>query len=208
MVKFLVTIILAIIIFVPSCMFVSKILDAGTRSSTQAKDNFADFTKELDKFAFDEDRLAGTRDSTVLIMDSDTAITYFEKTTSKVVVDVDSIGTDFSIFINKPASCEEGKNCLCLLRKTEFETQIIDKQIIATPKRFLCKNLDYELSIDTCNNGEPVKVNSYTCKNGFLIERHFVESSDWSSYSYYEIPRRSTVHMLKEANSIRITGVS
>ena len=207
-VKFLVTIILAIIIFVRSCMFVNKILDAGTRSSEQAKDNFQDFVKELNTFAKDGERLAGTRDSAVLILDSDTAITYFKKTTSKVVVEVDSIGTDFSIFIDKPSACKEDQNCLCLLRKTDFESQYTDKQIIAKPKRFLCENLNYDLTIDTCNNGEPVKVNSYTCKNGFLIERHFVEASDWSSYSYYEVKRRSTVHMLKEQNSIRITGVS
>ena len=167
-----------------------------------------DFVKELNTFAKDGERLAGTRDSAVLILDSDTAITYFKKTTSKVVVEVDSIGTDFSIFIDKPSACKEDQNCLCLLRKTDFESQYTDKQIIAKPKRFLCENLNYDLTIDTCNNGEPVKVNSYTCKNGFLIEHHFVEASDWSSYSYYEVKRRSTVHMLKEQNSIRITGVS
>ncbi len=208
MVKFLVTIILAIIIFVPSCMFVNKILDAGTRSSTQAKDNFVNFTKQLNEFAFDKEKLAGKRESTLLILDKETAVVYFKNTTSLVVVDVDSIGTDYAIFIRKPSTCKVGKNCICLLRKTEFESQYVDKQIIAKPKRFLCENLDYELSIDTCSNGEPVKVNSYKCKNGFLIERHFVEASDLSSYSYYEVQRRSHIHMLKGQNSIRITGVS
>ncbi|NQV91184.1 hypothetical protein HQ489_01810 [Candidatus Woesearchaeota archaeon] len=212
MVKFLVTLLLAIIIFVPSCIFVNKILDAGTRSSEQAKDNFVDFIKELNEFAFDEEKIAGSRSSTQLILDKETAIVYYEKDKPKVEVAIDpkgtSLGVDIDMTIQKPAVCKEGKNCICLLRKSEFEISRLSRTIDVKPKRFLCENLDYELQIDTCNIGEPHLVESYTCKNGFLIERKLVAGSSSDSVNYFEVQRRSTIFMLKEANSIRITGVS
>ena len=206
MVKFLVTLVLAIIIFVPTCMFVSKVLDAGTRSSTQAKDNFKEFITELNTFS--KEKEAGDRFSKVLILDRVTAVVYYNKVGNKIQVDVDSKGLDFEMNIQKPSACKKDMNCICLLRKSEFESDTISRTITVKPKRFLCENLNYEMIIDSCNNGEPTLVNSYKCKNGFLIERSLVKESDWKIDSYYEIKRRSTVFMLKEQNSIRITGVS
>jgi len=207
MVKFLVTILLAIIIFVPSCIFINKIIDAATRTSEQAKDNFVKFVAELHQFV--KEKQAGDRFSTLLILDAQTAIVYYEKNKLQVNVVIDAEG-DFNIDLNiqKPAACKEDQNCICLLRKSEFEISRLSRTIEVKPHRFLCDNFDFDITIDTCSLGESHSVNSYKCKNGFLIERNLVSDSSWDSVNYYEVNRRSTVYMLREQDSIRITGVS
>ena len=119
MVKFLVTVILAIIIFAPACMLGSKIF----RTSTQAKDNYLSFVKELNEFAKDKQQPIGAKKSTLLIMDKITTIVYFEGKSKEVLVEVDAAApyTDYTIHLIKPGQCEEDKNCLCLFRKSEFD---------------------------------------------------------------------------------------
>jgi hypothetical protein len=74
MVKFLVTVVLALIIFTPTCIFTSKFF----RVSAQAQNNFADLVSVLDDLA-DSSRDDVRRE--FLIMDVDTSIVVFKKDT-------------------------------------------------------------------------------------------------------------------------------
>jgi hypothetical protein len=202
-IQFLVTLVLAIIIFVPACYLGGKIF----RTSDQAKDNYADFVENLNKF--NEEKNIGDRGSTLLIMDEATAIVYFKNEKDKVTIDVTARSPypDFSINLHKPGQCDNNKNCLCLFRKSEFEvegTSTLGTTIQVKPKRAICTDLDYNLDVETCNIGEPEAVKSYTCIGGFMIERHLVDESSMQVASYFERPRRGLLYFVKLDNTVRI----
>lgn len=199
--QFLVTIILALIIFVPACYFVSNLL---SRTSEQAKDNYVEFVKELTEFA--EKGQVGSGKSVLLIMDTATAMVYFEKGTQEAVVNVDAeLRLDYVIHLQKPGQCDGNKNCLCLFRKSDFEAGLDTVTVI--PKRVICTSLDYNLEVETCSIGKPEEVNSYVCSGkNFMIERHLADKSSWRAASYYELPRRTVLYFTKFENSVRLIG--
>ncbi len=200
MVQFLVTIILALIIFAPACYVTSKIL---FRTSEQAKDNYVEFAGELSTFA--KEAKFGERKSILLIMDEKTAMVYFEKGKREVMVEVDARApyTDYTIHLQKPGQCDDTKNCLCLFRKSKFEVGL--DTITFTPKRVICTNLDYKLEVETCSIGKPNAVHSYACSNGFMIERNLAADPSIVA-SYYELPRRTVLYFTKFENSVRLIG--
>jgi hypothetical protein len=71
MVKFLVAVVLAIIVFTPTCIFTSKLF----RLSTQAQDNFGDILKEIKEVAQSEE---GEAKTLLLITDPETSIVSFK----------------------------------------------------------------------------------------------------------------------------------
>ncbi|MDO8510837.1 MAG: hypothetical protein Q7S55_01600 [Nanoarchaeota archaeon] len=212
MVQFLISLLLCLMIFIPACYLVSGIF----RTSEQAQDNFSEFVKELDTFA--ELGQVGEQKSDLLIMDEETAIVYFEKAAQEVVVEVDAKlpNNDYSIHLLKPGQCDDSKNCLCLFRDTDFDTTLFEKvsvielelkgKITVTPKRVVCTDLDYNLEVETCSIGKGTLVESYTCSDGFMIERALAKKSK-VVYSYYEIDRRSVLYFIKEgSDTIRLIG--
>jgi len=213
MVSFLTTLILALIIFVPACYLSSKIL---FRTSEQAKDNYVEFVKDLTSFAEDAKIPVGAKKSVLLIMDEATAIVYFEKGQQEVVVDVDARFdySDFIIHLQKPGQCSDTQNCLCLIRKANFDVTAIDDvtvtelmgKIVVIPQRVICTDLDFNLEVETCSIGKPEAVNSYVCSNGFMIERHLTDEASLAVASYYELPRRTVLYFTKFENSIRLEG--
>lgn len=200
MVSFLTTLILALIIFVPACLFLSNIF---FRTSEQAKDNYVEFVKELTEFA--KKGQVGAGKSVLLIMDTATAMVYFEKGNREVVVEVDARApyTDYALHLQKPGQCDDTKNCLCLFRKSEFEVGL--DTITFTPKRVICTNLDYKLEVETCSIGKPNAVHSYACSNGFMIERNLAADPSLV-VGYYELPRRTVLFFTKFDNTIRLIG--
>ncbi|MEK6969871.1 MAG: hypothetical protein AABW48_05580 [Nanoarchaeota archaeon] len=205
MLKFLVSLILALIIFVPACYLGGRLFS----SSTQAKDNYVDFVQELEKFS--QTGEIGARESTLLIMDTATAIVYFEKGKTEVLIDVDARVpyTDFIIYLQKPSQCNDQQNCLCLFRKSEFDTSVGTPGYDAVrviPKNVLCSNLNYNLEIESCSIGKAAAVHSYKCTGGFLIERHLADKSSWTVASYYEMPRRVLLYLVRLDGAVRIIG--
>ena len=205
MLKFLVSLVLALIIFVPACYLGARLF----RTSTQAKDNYVDFVQELEKFS--QVGEIGARESTLLIMDTATAVVYFEKGKKEVLVEVDARVpyTDFTIHLQKPSQCNDDKNCLCLFRKSEFDTSLSKPgydTITVIPKIVLCSNINYNLEIESCSLGKAEAVHSYKCTGGFMIERHLADKSSWYVVSYYEMPRRTLLYLVKLDNTVRIIG--
>ncbi|MEK6905144.1 MAG: hypothetical protein AABX24_01960 [Nanoarchaeota archaeon] len=201
MVQFLVSLLLCLMIFIPACYLVSGIF----RTSEQAKDNFSEFVKGLNDFQ--EHGQIGERKSVLLIMDDETAIAYFEKGTQETVINVDAKALeslfDYSKRLLKPGQCDDTKNCLCLFRESESDVPAFGENVVVTPKKVLCTNLDYGLTVETCNVGKAIGVNSYTCEgNNFMIERALGNPAD----SYYEIPRRTVLYFIKFDDNIRLIG--
>lgn len=202
MVQFLISLLLCLMIFIPACYLVSGIF----RTSEQAQDNYSEFVKELNDFQ--EHGQIGERKSVLLIMDDETAIVYFEKGTQETVVKVDARVLeslfDFSKRIPKPGQCDDNKNCLCLVRESEPDVPAFGENVVITPTKVLCTDLDYDLTVESCNIGKSVGVNSYTCEgNNFMIERALGKQAD----SYYELDRRTVLYFIKEdSNTIHLIG--
>lgn len=208
MLKFLTTLLLALIIFVPACMFVSKFFSI----SQQAEGNFLEFVGEIKEI---EKPTVPINDQRVqlLILDDKTALTYFEKSSTEVIVEVDAAApyTDYTIHISKPSKCVSAKGCLCLIQKPEFEVtwwKLGFDTVKITDNSASCYELDTSLAVENCNFGQAHSVLSYTCKNGFFIERHLAEGSSWATSSYYELPRRSSFQLIKEGTRIVLQDTS
>ena len=206
MVQFLISLLLCLMIFIPACYLVSGIF----RTSEQAQDNYSEFVLELNKFA--QHGQIGERKSVLLIMDDETAIVYFQKAAQKVLVEVDARlpNTDYSIELLKQGQCDDAENCLCLFRESEFETTVFDHgltgKIIVTPQKVVCTNLDYDLTVETCSIGQGTLVESYSCSNGFMLERGLAKKSK-VVYSYYDVDRRTVLYFIKEdSNTLHLIG--
>ncbi len=112
MLKFLTTVLLAIIIFAPACMFLSKFF----RTSDQALGNFEDFAKEIVDLA--ENGKDQEKRNFLLILDENTAIVGFNqgKSLFQSCVKMDS-GPEscWKWSPRNPKECQDG-GCLCLFR--------------------------------------------------------------------------------------------
>ncbi len=200
MVSFLTTLILALIIFIPACMGVSKFF----RLSDQAKDNFGNFVKEIQSLS--KDGKEGENRNDVLILDQATAAVYFEPNSNEVKVEVDASGFglfDYTLHLTNPHKCEAEKACLCLFRKPEFKIE--DTSITITDMAAICKEVDSKLALENCGIGVPNDVDSYTCSGGFMVERNLAKDSSWRTGAYYEANRRTFFTLTKVGDTLKLT---
>ena len=214
MVSFLVTVLLAIIIFVPACLFVSNIF----RVSEQAQDSFFQLRQDIESFS-DPTLTIGTPKPSLLILDAGTAVVYFEPDYPEVKLQVDgqeadeqSRYADYLLVWKRPTSCTEGKSCLCLFRDPEFESStylpfggglVGIRLITVTDTASLCQEISIPLNLKSCGVGRAHQVNSYVCTQGFVLERGVLKDSGQNGY--YESPRRIAVKLEKEPNSILLS---
>lgn len=194
---FIITILLALIIFIPACLFVSKFF----RVSEQASDNFSAFVKELQQTASD-----GKERSFLIIMDKSTALIYFEPSQQQVIVKVDTElpYTDYTIQLQNPGRCGE-KGCLCLFQEPEVDATWWKPgydTVTVLDSTARCQELAFPLRLENCGVGTAKNVHSYTCEHGFMIERRLAEDSSWATESYYEAPRRLAFKIMKQGETI------
>ena len=114
MVDFLTTVLLAIIIFVPTCYALSKIFIL----SDQAKDSFGTFVQDVEQFAKDENKLSTTA---VLIMDEMTSVVLYDQKESKLAFVEGSDASQRRYVLPFPEQHCAEVPCLCLCRKIDFE---------------------------------------------------------------------------------------
>ena len=196
MVDFLVTILLAIIIFVPACLFVSEFF----RVSEQAKGNFLELTKTI------QEMKEGDRTTALLIVDDGTALVYFEPEFTEVIVEVDAQLplTDYTLQVQKPNQCSSKQGCLCLFRGPRYDVSLNTVKI--TDDSAICRDIEPKLALPNCGIGEAHLVNSYTCSQGFTIERNLAQKSSVWTWGYYESPRRLTLQLSFEQGAIHLQG--
>ncbi|MBI2151877.1 hypothetical protein HYU21_04085 [Candidatus Woesearchaeota archaeon] len=130
MIDFLVTILLAIIIFAPACYFLGKMFTF----SEQAKDSFFDLTKEIKSFAKDQKK---TETSQLLILDEGSFVALFKDQEKQLIysteefqnpggeivetADMDLVEVSGYYFAYPVQSCTQ-LPCACLCRKISDES--------------------------------------------------------------------------------------
>ena len=207
MTKFLVGIIIALLLFIPACKFVSEFF----RTSLQAKENFGDFVTKLDQFNNEPDLAVS---SFVLVMDKGTAITYMPEDSNGLIVDiVGDLLRNFEAKIwRSSTTCSFEKSCLCLIRDYQIEDtggNLYDRGGTIEPENPACFNTDLKLKFSKCGYGVPRSIQSYTCEGGGWIERLLVkevkdEVRNSPTDSHYELPRRISLQLKKQGEQIVI----
>jgi hypothetical protein len=207
MVKSLVTIILAIIIFVPLILGVTKYC----QYSTQAGNNFVEFAKEIKDFAeSDKDS-----DNFMLIMDSETAIVGFSKDSSKIesCEKKAETGKEFCGHWPKPDTyeCKEG-SCVCLIKSIIGWREVGQRTIDFRYESFNCKRVDdaffstqKEIQILSTDWGE--KKSDFEVTGGFFLGREIdpIKVSgpvERFPNSFNLEFRRNLVYLVKKNNKI------
>jgi len=128
MVKFLVTIVLAIIIFAPACLVSSKLF----RLSDQAKESFVDFIIDVKDLAGDtqESELV-KQETSLMILDDDSFIAFFKEGDETAIVggnyDESQMGAYhkfYGFYFDYPTELCNGGACACLCR--DYDTIVPD----------------------------------------------------------------------------------
>lgn len=199
MTRFLLGLILALIIFLPACVLSERLF----RTSTQAQDNFESFARELEDFAINARFQQQT--SELLIMDEQTAIVYFTDNASRITFAADAKFPipDYQLFFDRPLQCDDNSNCLCLFRSVDF-AESSGGEIVVIPERLLCRSFDYSVELESCALGQPHDIDTARCTGGFVIERNLAKDASWALDSYYENPRRRTIHFVKTGETVRL----
>src|SRR3989344_8393057 len=184
MLDFLVTVILALVIFVPAILIVNK----ACSYSDQAKKSFNELTDLLHDFPNDK-----SSEQMILKMDSDTAIAYFEPGADQINIFIQGIGKlEFfdsqsmyqEVLVKRPPQCTVGKSCLCLIQDSESEFRALpdlarnhctDKdcqltriqgETVITPTKARCTETGaLRPSSPRCSVGAPVNAQGYFCRD-------------------------------------------
>lgn len=222
MMKFLVTVILAIIIFAPACLFLSK----SFRLSEQAEGSFNEFTTTL--ASFNEGKKE--KDSFLLKIDAKTAMVYFEHNQEKVFLFIEGTGSDRAnsgdVYFTRPTQCSDTtKSCLCLFQEVQGDRKFVDdnrkrcstqsigcdnyarvhsQATFSTASGKCVQDISLPLSVASCSIGTPHNSVGYLCKNGFVIERDLLKEEGFPAY--FTAPRRIALNIEKKNNAIHITS--
>ena len=127
MTSFLITVILAIIIFVPTCYGVSKLF----RLSDQAKDSFDNFAEVVKQLPSTENK----KTSEIIIIDKGTLLVGFNANYKVQYCAANGACGEISY----PATCN-GKACLCLCQEYSYESASASEPILCSDRS--CKALE------------------------------------------------------------------
>jgi hypothetical protein len=199
MLKFLTTIILAIIIFAPACMISSRFF----RLSSQAENNFNTFIEEIRDL--NENGEVGEVRNNLLILDKGTALVYFSGPVLQIGVVTDG-EENYQIKSLRPKSCglEASQGCFCLFRESTITESDLANMIVINPRELFCKSIDFQMALTdiNCGVGLPEKVLYYKCENGFLIDRDLIsQKRDF----YYQNFRRVNLKIEKKESVVEIS---
>ena len=186
-VEFLTTMLLALLIFVPACLFVSGLF----RLSDQANDSYKELAKQMQD-------LTGEPKSMVFILDEETAvIAYAQKERGKQFTKLfdDSYDAPYTLtrsvqyYLPYPeVNCQGQVSCLCLCRSFSEEEGITFETNRESGIGWIHDNLKAETQ---CQNlqcqGLPVKL-----------------KESWSLYREKGGVRRTNLNLVKEGDVIQI----
>lgn len=173
MLKFLVTIILAILVFLPACLFLSNFF----RLSEQAEKSFVEFSEAIKEVPTLEDK----KKTQILILDKDTFVAGYNAN-QNVQLCTENGMCGISSY---PAECQ-GKSCLCLCQTFEETGFKSSGESIPCPKRTcqLMEGINFADGLSVANfhldekemKKAPNLFNGYF-RNGFMIVRGSLEFS-------------------------------
>lgn len=181
-------ILFALLVLVPILLLVGNF----SRLSSQATDNFRDFTTVLDSMSHSKNM--DDRRSHLLIMDDETMIASFSDRQISVQVDTDAVLlTAYTIQIQKPSACTTTR-CICLIQKAEVESIPSDDRVLVTPLESRCVDVDYNIGYvagdRTCGVGESVHSATYKCSGGWFVDRGMIKG-EWLVSVYFSVQRRT-----------------
>ena len=157
--------------------------------------------------------------SSLLFLETETALVYFEPEKDRVTVKVSrttieeitaTLPVDLTIVFNKPSTCEiNDQGCVCLFRENTYEP-IIDTdaglQRVVAPKNPTCRNIKPTLSMNNCAVGVEEGAESYTCQNGFVIERLVIKNArEGVDDAHYIAPSRIALQLHREGNTVAVS---
>jgi len=202
--------------FFISCL--SKTVDLFTgNSGTLPERTFIAFTEQIKDISFSNKILDSKRSE--LFLEDGQAVVYFEPNKEKMSIFIDASwdtgDKNYDVTIMKPSSCTSS-GCVCFLKEKEITTEMDVLGIVTewhatiTPKDATCIP-DVKLSLDTCTIGIKNDVVSYTCTDGFLIERHLIKEveDDFLSFKgndiYMTTPKNLVLTLTNEADKVSIS---
>ncbi|MDP3990175.1 MAG: hypothetical protein Q8Q01_03135 [archaeon] len=157
----------------------------------------------------------GAKGSSLLFLDAETALVYFEPEADNVTVDVDVTLTprDLQVVFKKPNTCDNTKGCVCLFQENTYEDTggtIGDLQGTVTPTKSSCRETEKYFSMANCAVGVAEGVDSYTCHNGFVIERLVIDKARdevkvINTDAHYVAPSRIALQLQREGNTVTVS---
>ncbi len=187
----LVSILLAILIFVPTCLGISKYL----RLSDQAVSNFKDFVSTLEKFS-QSDRIA---DEFILILDEESFLTIF---TSKEKSLIRGATTEVTATTTTPRA-------VTTTLETNYYFPYPEGRCTSLPCACLCREFEvgekYNLGSKVDSNPGAASGSSgidYACQRLTCLELKGLEVQSWSKYREKEGQRRIKLNLAKEGKKI------
>lgn len=207
MVKFLVTLLLAMIIFAPACLISSKFL----RLSSQAKANFGDFAEKLKELVAAPD---GTKDNLMLIMDEETAIVGFSQGQTKVKSCIKFTVTsyeDCGIWQAPDVEECEGSSCVCLIQEIISVRNKVKKVLPGLREveygSAVCKKVEGVIFDTPYLKIEREKVSprefEYFNKNGFVLGRNIPNFDIYMMIEKFNFKdRRNLIHLMKKEGKV------
>ncbi len=181
MLKFLTTLLLAIIIFVPACMFVSKFFSI----SQQAEGNFLEFVGEIKQLG-ENKNLNPYEGSTILILDKRTfVINVWEKYNKGFSRCIPLYEEQWILPLT---ACPKG-DCLCLIQEVKVEETYEESK--------LCGKSGSDIA--QINKITPTKI---SCQQ--IPKEYYVYGLDWREWNRFSesAPRRFTMGLVKKDNII------
>ncbi len=181
MLKFLTTLILALIIFIPACMFVSKFF----RISQQAEGNFLEFVGEIKQLG-ENKQLNPYEGSTVLILDKDTfVINVWAKYNKGFTRCTSFYEEQWALPSN---ACPQG-DCICLIQDFKVDETYEEGKVCG------------KSGSDTVQINK-IAVTKLNCQQ--IPKEYYVYGLDWREWNRFSdsAPRRITMGLIKKDNTI------
>ncbi len=187
MTKFLVSLVLALVLFVPACYAVSKLF---FRLSDQAEENFDILTQKLQEFS----DAGEAQKSFTLIMDGKTGIFLFNSTQNSYAnTEQASYGDEMQAntlisrnFLPYPSGCSSAP-CICLCR-----------EFTSLGKPPIKSDTDYGLGYVVTSYDTEIGCSTISCHQ---ISGNF---ASWSTYREEAASRRVIVNFIKENETVKI----
>jgi hypothetical protein len=198
MLKFLGTMLIALVIFIPACLMVSKLW----RLSDQGKESFKELVEIIENFADDSTK---DHQSYLLKMDAKTFIAAFTQTGERILLDqetdiyldTDDFGatdlhtTSSDYYFSYPSICGGGA-CICLCQ--DIEEEILERELEIGRERGM---VTYDASLEF----------QEVCPQ--LLCKSLEETNLEQSWSFWrkteEEPRRIQVDIVKEDDKISLS---
>jgi len=193
MLDFLVTVIIALIVFIPACTYASKLF---FRVSEQAKENFGEFSNEI--ITFSKDPQLAAKSTSILILDDQSGIIVFKENKKEMAYSFTETSRTNQYFLAYPQEqCNSVLPCACLCRSFDQDKA---KRI---GKHDAYYDYDFSCQAINCIPLPDVTISQSWSKFRFSDNKPAITGVYYNNIAQ---SRRTTVSLVREGNEVRIQG--